>query len=106
MLNKSPNSVYKLSLGASCSKAGVAVLTVLVIFLPAPLEADPAVSGSYTTSETVNTKKSIQKVWSNLLAGYQQARNAAKSMVKQMQLTSSLAHSMEENLLAWQTVAQ
>lgn len=54
----------------------------------------------------MNTKKSIRKVWSNLLAGYQQARNAAKSIVKQMQLTSSLAHSMEQNLAAWESVAQ
>lgn len=82
---------------------GAAALSLL---LASPLKADPAVNGSYSLSETVDTKKSVRKVWSNLLAGYQQARNAAKSMVKQMQLTASLAHSMEQNLLAWQTVAQ
>ena len=79
----------------------------LLVLSAAPLVgADPGVSGSYTVGESVNTKKSVRKVWSNLLAGYQQARNAAKSMVKQMQLTASLAHSMEQNLQAWQSVAQ
>lgn len=83
------------------STAALLVLTASVAVM-----ADPGVSGSYTLGESVNTKKSVRKVWSNLLAGYQQARNAAKSMVKQMQLTASLAHSMEQNLQAWQSVAQ
>ncbi len=78
----------------------------LVLALLLPIIADPGVSSSYTLGESVNTKKSVRKVWSNLLAGYQQARNAAKSLVKQMQLTASLAHSMEQNLQAWQSVAQ
>jgi hypothetical protein len=74
--------------------------------LPSAVHADPGVNGSYSWSETWDTKKSIRKVWSSLLAGYQQARNTAKAMVKQMQLTASLAHSMEEQLIAWQTVAK
>src|SRR2546423_9277550 len=74
--------------------------------LPIAVQADPGVNGSYSWSETWDTKKSIRKVWSSLLEGYQQARNAAKAMVKQMQLTASLAHSMEEQLNAWQTVAK
>ncbi len=78
----------------------------LALLSPESPKADPGVSGSYSTSETVNTKKSIRKIWSNFLAGYQQARNAAKSIVRQMQLTSSLAHSMEQNLRAWESVAQ
>lgn len=80
--------------------------TLLGLSSVTPVHADPGVNGSYTLGESVNTKKSIRKVWSNLLAGYQQARNAAKSMVKQMQLTASLAHSVEQNLQAWQSVAQ
>jgi hypothetical protein len=84
----------------------IALLIALSICAGASAWADPGVNGSYTTGEAVNTKKSIRKVWSNLLAGYQQARNAAKSIVKQMQLTSSLAHSMEQNLAAWESVAQ
>lgn len=80
--------------------------TLLIFSAVAVVNGDPGVSGSYTLGESVNTKKSVRKVWSNLLAGYQQARNAAKSMVKQMQLTASLAHSVEQNLQAWQSVAQ
>lgn len=82
------------------------LLIALFVFLPALLRADPGVSSNFTLEENVNTKKSLGKVWSNLLAGYQQARNAAKSMVRQMQLTSSLANSMEENLRAWESVAK
>jgi hypothetical protein len=78
----------------------------LSLLAPAMPKADPGVSSSYTLTETVNTKKAIRKVWSNFLAGYQQARNAAKSIVRQMQLTSSLAHSMEQNLRAWESVAR
>jgi hypothetical protein len=76
------------------------------ILLAAGSQADPGVSGTYSTSESLDTKKSIRKIWSNFLAGYQQARNAAKSVVRQMQLTSSLAHSMEQNLRAWESVAR
>lgn len=86
--------------------AGIGAMLFIMGCIPAITMGDPGVSSSYTLGETVNTKKSIRKVWSNLLAGYQQARNAAKSMVKQMQLTASLAHSMEQNLQAWQSVAQ
>lgn len=78
----------------------------LLFVLPVLSSADPGVSGNFTLEENVNTKKSLAKVWGNLLAGYQQARNAAKSVVRQMQLTSSLANSMEENLRAWETVAK
>ena len=87
-------------------KRFVPLTATLVLALLLPIIADPGVSSSYTLGESVNTKKSVRKVWSNLLAGYQQARNAAKSLVKQMQLTASLAHSMEQNLQAWQSVAQ
>src|SRR4051812_29224965 len=85
-----------------------ALVLALSISLLAPImpKADPGVSSSYTATETVDTKKSIRKIWSNFLAGYQQARNAAKSIVRQMQLTSSLAHSMEQNLRAWESVAR
>ena len=81
-------------------------LLFVAVSLPIAAHADPGVNGSYSWSETWDTKKSIRKVWSSLLAGYQQARNTAKAMVKQMQLTASLAHSMEEQLNAWQTVAK
>ncbi len=74
--------------------------------LAMPVIADPGVNGSFSLNETVNTKKSIRKIWSNFLAGYQQARNAAQSMVRQMQLTASLANSMEQNLIAWESVAK
>ena len=84
----------------------ITTVLVLLVSVATVVEADPGVNSSYTLGESVNTKKSIRKVWSNLLAGYQQARNAAKSMVKQMQLTASLAHSMEQSLQAWQSVAQ
>jgi hypothetical protein len=83
-----------------------AVLLAIALAVPVRIHADPGVNGSYSWSETWDTKKSIRKVWSSLLAGYQQARNTAKAMVKQMQLTASLAHSMEEQLIAWQTVAK
>jgi len=79
---------------------------LLLYFLPVLSAADPGVSSNFTLEENVNTKKSLAKVWGNLLAGYQQARNAAKSMVRQMQLTASLANSMEENLQAWENVAK
>lgn len=82
------------------------VIVGLGLLTPAPLVADPSVSGSYSLTETVDTKKSIRKIWSNFLAGYQQARNAAQSMVRQMQLTASLANSMEQNLAAWESVAK
>ena len=84
----------------------LALALSLSLLAPAMPKADPGVSSSYTMTETVDTKKSIRKIWSNFLAGYQQARNAAKSMVRQMQLTSSLAHSMEQNLRAWESVAR
>jgi hypothetical protein len=79
---------------------------LIILVFPLLIPADPGVSSNFTVEENVNTKKSLAKVWGNLLAGYQQARNAAKSMVRQMQLTSSLANSMEENLRAWENVAK
>ncbi len=82
------------------------LIPLLTLTIPPTAIADPAVSGSYSLTETVNTKKSIRKIWSNFLAGYQQARNAAQSMVRQMQLTASLANSMEQNLIAWESVAK
>ena len=81
-------------------------LSMVLLSTPTLSSGDPSVSGTYSLEENVNTKKSIRKIWSNFLAGYQQARNAAKSMVRQMQLTSSLAHSMEQNLKAWESVAR
>lgn len=95
------------ALGTRSIAVHAGILSVAVaVLLPGVLDADPGVSGSYSASETVDTKKSIRKIWSNFLAGYQQARNAAKSVVRQMQLTSSLAHSMEQNLRAWEGVAR
>lgn len=68
--------------------------------------ADPSVSGNFTTGDAVNNKQSLRKVWGNFLAGYQQARNMAKGVVRQMQLTASLANSMEQNLQAWERVSR
>jgi hypothetical protein len=87
-------------------KALALTVFAAAVVSPSRTSADPSVSSSYSMDENVNTKKSIRKTWSNFLAGYQQARNAAKSMVRQMQLTSSLAHSMEQNLKAWESVAR
>lgn len=68
--------------------------------------ADPTVSGSFTTGDAINNKQSLRKVWGNFLAGYQQARNMAKGVVRQMQMTASLANSMEQNLQAWERVSK
>ena len=107
MFNKASFSISKVRpRPQSLTGVWVVFSGVLLAAAPSKVVADPGVSGSYTLTEATNSKKAVSKVWSNLLAGYQQARNAAKAMVKQMQLTSSLAHSMEENLLAWQSVAQ
>ncbi len=78
------------------------ITSILVI----SASGDPGVSGNVTLADHADTKKAVKKVWGNLLAGYQQARNAAKSMVRQMQLTASVANSMEENLHAWEMVAK
>lgn len=93
--------------GCDGSRACAVGLALALALCPlAEVQADPSVSGSTSAGETVSTKKSIRKIWSNFLAGYQQARNAAKSVVRQMQLTQSLAHSMEQNLRAWESVAR
>ncbi len=68
--------------------------------------SDPSVSGSFTVKDAADNKRSIRKTWGNFLAGYQQARNMAKGVVRQMQMTSSLAHSFEQNLQAWESVAK
>jgi hypothetical protein len=67
---------------------------------------DPGVSGNFTTKDAADNKQSLRKVWANFLGGYQQARNMAQGVVRQMQMTSSLAHSMENNLQAWENVAK
>ncbi|HLP40338.1 MAG TPA: hypothetical protein VK465_02420 [Fibrobacteria bacterium] len=78
----------------------------LALLLAIPGQADPSVSGSFTMKDAADNRRSVRKVWGNFLAGYQQARNMAKGVVRQMQMTSSLAHSMEHNLQAWETVAR
>lgn len=78
----------------------------LILFAVSISFADPSVSGSFTAGDAASNKQSLRKIWGNFLAGYQQARNTAKGVVRQMQLTASLANSLEQNLQAWERVSK
>ena len=81
------------------------LLLLLIVCLEFTLAGKGPETGLSPT-ETVDDKKAVRKVWGNVLSAYEQARNAAKIVVKEMRLTAAMAHSMESMLIAWERVAQ